>query len=488
VEHESDADNVNALDEVPDSSWYTNRRPTPEQAAAGACAGVAPPRLPFVVLSAKEAGLTPGLVVRDADGRQYALKFDQHPSDQPEISTAADVIASRLYWALGYNVPCNEVAWIDATQLSLGAGAHYLDQYGRRRPLDMPRVRDALAHGTRRADGATRVSLSLFVEGTPLGPWAGEGRRDDDPNDRVSHQERRELRGERLLAAWVNHWDSREPNTLDTFVRVPGGGGYVRHYFIDFADTLGSEPLDVSRAPYAGFAEQVRPDRLAIDFLSFGVARRPWDDAALDRRPATMRYFTAERFDPESWEPSIPVPRYGYARDEDLAWMARKIARLTPDHVRAVVPMARLSDPAVERHILAALLGRRERLLRWSFEHDSPMADVAVQRGELLCMTDLAIETGVSTPQQTRYEVELRAGVDLARLNTPIRLHHGTQYGEICVGLPGHLAPAGVRDDAPERYTTVNVVRHDPHGHTRLRAHLYDLGPARGYVLAGVER
>src|SRR5690242_18766725 len=31
------ATNVNSYDEVPDSSWYTNRTPTPEQSAQGPC-------------------------------------------------------------------------------------------------------------------------------------------------------------------------------------------------------------------------------------------------------------------------------------------------------------------------------------------------------------------------------------------------------------------------------------------------------------------
>src|SRR5690606_10987940 len=49
---------------------------------------------------------------------------------------------------------------------------------------------------------------------------------------------RRELRGIFVLNAWVNHWDARDRNTLASWIGAEGGG-YVRHYLVDFGECLG---------------------------------------------------------------------------------------------------------------------------------------------------------------------------------------------------------------------------------------------------------
>ena len=45
--------------------------------------------------------------------------------------------------------------------------------------------------------------------------------REDDPNDTVRHQDRRELRALKVFAAWVNHFDTKMHNSLDMYVGVP---------------------------------------------------------------------------------------------------------------------------------------------------------------------------------------------------------------------------------------------------------------------------
>ena len=113
---------VTDMDEVPDSSWFTNREATAEQAAQGACAGAPEPTAPFVPLYEKPGGATGGLVARDALGRTYVLKVDIRPREQPELSTAADAIVSRIYWVAGYNVPCNRVVAAREGDFALNAG------------------------------------------------------------------------------------------------------------------------------------------------------------------------------------------------------------------------------------------------------------------------------------------------------------------------------------------------------------------------------
>ena len=103
-----EAHNVNALDEVPDSTWFENREVTPAEVRRGPCL---PPGLtpPLVVLRGKSSGDTPGFMVEDAHERRFLIKLDPALRHQPEIGTAADAVASRLYWASGFNAPCNDV-------------------------------------------------------------------------------------------------------------------------------------------------------------------------------------------------------------------------------------------------------------------------------------------------------------------------------------------------------------------------------------------
>jgi hypothetical protein len=82
-----------------------------------------------------------------------------------------------------------------------------------------------------------------------LGAFDMFGQRGDDPNDRIPHQDRRSLRASFVLIAWLNIEDASAINTLDSYVEE-GGRRFVRHYFIDFGDSLGSASvrLRTSRA------------------------------------------------------------------------------------------------------------------------------------------------------------------------------------------------------------------------------------------------
>jgi hypothetical protein len=81
LELDREAINVNALDEVPDSSWYTNRLSreamSPEDVARGACEGDDDSlRGPLTITRGKPDGASPGFFVRDADGTTYLFKLD----------------------------------------------------------------------------------------------------------------------------------------------------------------------------------------------------------------------------------------------------------------------------------------------------------------------------------------------------------------------------------------------------------------------------
>jgi hypothetical protein len=88
--------NVNTVDEVPDSSWFTNRAGTAQwsvaDAAKGPDMGAGPAPGPWTIVAAKTEGITPGMTIRDTAGDVYFVKFD--PPSNPEMASGAEVIST----------------------------------------------------------------------------------------------------------------------------------------------------------------------------------------------------------------------------------------------------------------------------------------------------------------------------------------------------------------------------------------------------------
>src|SRR5438105_1805121 len=102
------ARDVNALDEVPDSTWFTNRIGVRdlsiEEIKRGANFGPSPfDSRPWKITGLKEGGLSLGFTFTDTRGDKYIIKFDS--PKRPEMETAAHAIGHRIVWACGYNVP-----------------------------------------------------------------------------------------------------------------------------------------------------------------------------------------------------------------------------------------------------------------------------------------------------------------------------------------------------------------------------------------------
>ena len=100
-------------------------------------------------------------------------------------------------------------------------------------------IDNLLARADREPDGSYRVVASKALPGKPIGRVRFFGTRPDDPNDIVPHEDRRELRGYGVFAAWLNHVDAKAINSLDTLV-TENGRSFVRHHLIDFGSSLGS--------------------------------------------------------------------------------------------------------------------------------------------------------------------------------------------------------------------------------------------------------
>ncbi len=216
--------NLNSIDEVPDSSWFTNRLGrqalTARDVERGPDQSSGPAPSQWTVTSSKSDGVTPGFTVKDATGQRWFLKFD--PPSHRGMSTGTEVTATKLMWALGYNVPENHIAYVTREQLVAGPTATFTPHGGRRRALRASDIDRLLDRADRELDGSYRVVASRALDGLPVGRIRFHDTRPDDPNDVVPHQHRRELRAYGVFAAWLNHVDAKALNSLDTLVTENG--------------------------------------------------------------------------------------------------------------------------------------------------------------------------------------------------------------------------------------------------------------------------
>jgi hypothetical protein len=357
-----EAVNVNAVDEVPDSSWFANRTGrtpmSPEAVARGPCSKPTPESaFPWKVTGAKQDGANPGFQITAANGARYLLKFDD--AKQPERATAADVVGSKFYHAAGFHVPCDHIVFFTSEHLVVPESASA--QQGK--VITRARVDELLKLAPHLPDGSFRAMATEWLPGKPIGPWNYDGVRDDDPNDVIKHENRRELRGSRLLGAWLNHFDARGQNTLAMWVTVSGGKGYIEHHILDWGDTLGSlwdwDPI--SRR--LGHNYYLDLGAGMDDFVSFGAVERPWERAQFGPTGPTLGYFSDVDFDPATWKPGYPNPAFTAMTDRDAAWMARIMATFDDATIDAVVAEARFSSPVTTSELSRILKSRRDKIL-----------------------------------------------------------------------------------------------------------------------------
>jgi hypothetical protein len=389
------AQNVNTLGEVLDSAWYTNRPAFSHSEFLRSPGNSNPPHAggPWEIVRAKTQGVSPGFEIRDARGRRYVMKFD--PLTNPEMATAADVVTAKLLWALGYNVPENYIVEFPRSQLRVSKTTKFTDAFGRRRAMTEKDVGEILLRVPRFKRGETemiRAVASLYVPGEPIGGFKYYGRRRGDKNDFIPHEHRRELRGLHVIAAWLNHNDSRAINTLDTIVEE-NGVRYVRHYLIDFGSTLGSAAVRSKSARDGNeYLYAFRP--AAIQFLTLGLYVPAWARAHYPYYSSVGR-MQWDNFEPEAWVPNYPNRAFLNRLPDDNYWAAKKVAALRDEDIRAIVATGQYSDKEAENWVAECLIRRRDKIARVYFNQILPLDYFAVRDGRLE-WEDLGSKYGVA--------------------------------------------------------------------------------------------
>ena len=395
------AQGVNTLGEVPDSDWYTNRHGRRRLSIAELVAGPGsenPPAKdgPWRVIACKTEGVTPGLTIVDSRGRRYLLKFD--PIDYPELASAADVIGSKFFHALGYYAPENYIVNFERSQLVADLKSKVIDSRGRERPLHEQDI-DSILSPRRKGEKGYRAMASRFIQGQLVGPFRFHGVRTDDPNDVVAHEHRRDLRGLAVFCAWLGHNDAKSLNSLDSVVEQDGLR-YIRHYLIDFGGILGSDSF-TAKSPRAGNEYMFSWNYAAKQFFSLGLYVPKWMRADYPHITGVGR-FESQVFDPAQWKTNYPIAAFENRLPDDEFWAAKQVMAFTDEEIRAMVATGEFSDSRAVDWLTKALCERRDKIGRTYLRKVLPLDRFEIAEGRLR-FDDLAVKHGFDAPKTYSY-------------------------------------------------------------------------------------
>jgi len=437
--------NVNAWDEVPDSTWFTNRigrNPVSYEQITAGLEGEEPAGGSWQVIRNVDEGYTPKLYIKDKAGRTYILKFDLPTA--LERNSAAERIGTLILHACGYNVPHNSIAYFTPDSLHLTEDSSYQDAVGKHRKMTQADLNDALEKLKPLADGRYRGLASLYIPGKPLGKFHYTGIRKDDPNDIIPHELRRELRGFYVIASWINHTDVGDKNTIDMYVTDLDGRKYIKHYLIDFGSIMGSG--DFVNGPFrVGHEYLFDGSAMGRSFVSLGKWRRPWEVKGKIEHPE-VGYFQAEVFEPHKWKANYPNLAFERMDEGDAYWGAKIVSAFSDQLILEIAKAGEYSRPEVTEYIADVLKRRRNAIGRYWLDRITPLENFELEQsgsGYTLHFRDLAIERGYADNGLRSYRFWLEGGtaaefqgqsisnLDLSRFNPQSNLSSPDSFGRI---------------------------------------------------------
>lgn len=411
--HPYEAINVDNFDEVPNSTWFTNRNgrePMSLEAIRRGPNHTGPPAQTGVwkVVALKSAGVTPGMTIVDVRGERYIVKFD--PLDFAELPSGTEAVAAKLFYAAGYNVPENYIANLEPRRLQVDPEATItVETNDKRQPLkkrpmsnaDLERIMKQV-----NPDGRPliRVLASRFLSGVPVGPWRYTSVRKDDPNDIYSHEHRREVRGLYVIASWLNHADMKEENTLDMY---DPEGRFLTHYLIDFGASMGSNSTGASN-PRRGQANSFDLKDALMRLGTLGLYVHNYEKAESIVRYPSVGYLENELFKPHKWKPMYPAPAFENLTRRDAFWGAKIVTAFTDEQIEAAVSTGQFSDPDAATYMVRFLSERRDRIGKYWFARLNPLDGFSCSETSTLDFVDLAVERGYAAGGQSRYRFEVR--------------------------------------------------------------------------------
>ena len=301
------ARDVNTIDEVPDSSWFTNRiyaqpfrwrsraRREHDRRARPPVRGPSSGRRPR---ASRRGSRSPMPTTRCGLSRSIrGASPCRHWSD---CRREQDVLGSRLS-------PGRVVSGRAAPrQLTIAAG-RVKTECGRTTSgrCTMADIDDGVeARGSERRRHVPRAGRAQAPR--PLvGGFRYHGTRPDDPNDIVPHEHRRSLRALKVFGAWTNLVDMKAGNTLDSVITESGRSACGTTCRMSDPPSApaprGRTSTRGMGVPLRGRARVEAVRAASASICSHGRRRR------YDERPEMGR-FEGDAFDPEQWDPECPLP------------------------------------------------------------------------------------------------------------------------------------------------------------------------------------
>jgi hypothetical protein len=473
----SRAGDLNTIDEVPDSSWFTNRigtsALTPADIERGGNTSAPPAPERWTLLREKSAGTTPGFTARDAGGQTWFLQFDL--PEMPEASSGAVEVSTKLFWALGYNQIETYITRFDPAKAEIDPKSTIRRPSGARTPFTRDDLNQILKRAQPGADGTYRVSAGRLLPGKVIGSFRYQGTRSDDPNDLVPHEHRRELRALRVFGAWTNLVDWKAGNTLDTLVEE-NGRTVVKHYLQDVGSSLGT--ANNLHEWDMGWEFYYDKDPTMRRLLSYGFALSPWQTVPYKDYPS-IGLFEGDEFDPTAWKPQTPVRAFFELRADDAFWAARKVMAFSDDLIRAAVREGRYSDPAAEAHLAEVLIKRRDKIGRAYLPAINPIVDPRLDGSGRLTFENAAVAAGFAEAPAVYHAAWSRFDNATGTSTSIASTESATTSMAAPAGLPaanGSFVEVDLSADAPA------------HASWHMPIHVFFRRVSGGWKLVGLER
>ena len=357
---------VNAIDDVPESSWF--RRPRVQHAPLRDYRLEGPPRLPFRFRGDDaRSGSPEAVVAKDARGLLYELQPDL--KDRPKMRTAAAAIASRLFRAIGYLTPEVHIITLDTGE---------------------------------------RMAATRWPNGKDLGPTPIVTTRGDDPNDNIDHLDRRTLRALHVVCGWLGIKRLRPRMLRDVYVgRSPKG--HVEHQIVGLDGALGVDDY-IDAVKWAN-----DPDRQDSNFFlrvfSMGLSPKAPSIMPQTRWPSVG--LITERLLPAEHDTSPPFEPFDRMSAADVYWATKRIAAIPQSSIARAIMAARL-EPDAQNWLLQILHMRRAAVVAYGYDRVTPLEVVTIkprgaERPAFVELADLAITAGVMKASKTSYQVRFLA-------------------------------------------------------------------------------
>ncbi len=398
--------NVNIFDEVPDSGFFTNRQGRTRLSAEALGTGfqeTSGPDLssPLQIMAAEQRGIYPRFWAKDARGDEYLLEFD--PQGKFELVTGAEVVAARFYHALGYFVPQYTIAMIPADRFQATPDATTWEETGFKKKLTQTRLEEYLAVLPQNEAGLYRASACKILRGGYHGSFSFESRRKEDPTDLVNHRDHREIRTLGIFAAWLNHYDLRESDTLDISVEE-NGQTVLTHYLGDFNGALGATQ-EGPKAPMLGYEHAIDYGETFKSVLALGFREKPWQKKWKQAGEQSLAapavgYFTNDLFDPARYKAEFPYEAFRLVTRADGFWAAKLLLSFSDEDIKTMVGAGKYTDPADAATLAKTLTERRDIITRYWLSRANPLDGFSFSGGKL-SFKDLAPQGG------TVYSVEV---------------------------------------------------------------------------------